>query len=392
MISVQEAITIIENNINIHKTVDKELVEASGYILTQDVLSPINMPPFRQSSMDGYALNLNDVSEYIVVGEVKTGVSNNLVLKENEALRIFTGGRVPDSANTVVIQEQVKTIRGNRISIIKKPTIKTNVRSIGQQIKKNEVALRKGTVLNEAALGFLSGLGIESVAVFAKPSVSILITGDELIQVGQSLKEAQVYDSNSVMLKFALHRLGINDISIAFVPDELGHTKRRIEESLSNFDVTLISGGISVGDYDFVKESLEANNVQQKFYKVNQKPGKPLWFGTKEHKVVFALPGNPASSLTCFYIYVLPALCKMMGHSKIHLKRRKAVTDTIIKNTFAKSLFLKTKVKNGIATPLHGQASSMLHSFVESNALLIVPEDTKEIQIGESVEYIDLDF
>ncbi|MBP2833789.1 molybdopterin molybdotransferase MoeA [Aquimarina sp. U1-2] len=389
MISVNEALAHIEHNIQESAAIAAKLQDAYGCVLASDIHSPIHMPPFRQSAMDGYAMKLTDTNTYRVVGEVSAGASENIVLNNTEAVRIFTGGRVPDDATTVVMQED--TIKNaNQIEITKTPSVGANVRPLGEQLKMGSVALKKGTVLNEARLGFLAGLGIEEVNVFHRPTVHILITGNELKQAGQTLKEGEVYDSNSVTLRFAVQKEGITDITVHHIPDTLEDTIQTISNSIKQADIVLISGGISVGDYDFVESALEADNVNPHFYKVNQKPGKPLWFGTNKSTVVFALPGNPASSLTCFYVYVLPAIRLMMGKHPVHLKRKYARADTDIVNVFSKTLFLKAIVKDDIATPLTGQASSMLKSFALANALLIVPESTSRIRAGEELEYITL--
>lgn len=389
MISVQEALLIIEEQVqkNPHQT--KPLQELLGYILAEDVLSPIDMPPFRQSSMDGYAFTFSSETSFRLIGEVQAGISEDVKINAKEAVRIFTGARVPNDADTVVMQEHVSK-QGTNITIEKFPKQFANVRNQGEQIKKGELALQKGTYLNEAAIGFLAGLGIKELSVYQKPSVGVLVTGNELQDPGKKLEAGQIYDSNSVTLRLALERFGIQKISISFVEDTLDATKKAIHSQLEEHDVVLISGGISVGDYDFVKEALAANQVQEHFYKVNQKPGKPLWFGSKEEKQVFALPGNPASSLTCFYIYVVPALRRIMGYENIHLARRKAKLSATIHNPFQKTRFLKGTVRENVATPLMGQASSMLKSFAISNVLLEVPAQVETIEARETITYIDL--
>lgn len=389
MISVSEALNHIKPHCKPLKMVSKSIENCLGMVLADNVLSLINMPSFKQSSMDGYAFIHLRKKTYKVVGEVPAGSSKNIALKAGEAVRIFTGARVPDDADTVVIQEH--TERDDEVlKISKLPKKGTNVRPLGEQIKQGEVALEKGTILNPASIGFLAGLGIAKVKVYKQPKVSILITGNELQRIGKPLKTGQVYDSNSVTLKLALQRLGVKKVTITHVKDTLKATKKAIEKQLKKSDVVLISGGISVGDYDFVKQALEDNKVKEVFYKVNQKPGKPLWFGHKDKTKVFALPGNPASSLSCFYVYVLPLLKALMGRNDYELPISQAKASIDIKNVHSKTLFLKGQVDNGLATPLTGQASSMLKSFAVSNALLVVPEDVEIIKKGTSINYLQL--
>lgn len=389
MISVSEAIQHIEDYCKPNKVVQKPIQKVRNRILAEDVKSQINMPPFKQSSMDGYAFRYSDKVVYTIVGEIQAGSAVNFVLQEGEAVRIFTGARIPDDADTVVMQEHTSVVE-NVLTIEKLPKLHSNVRPLGEQIKSDTIALKKGTLLNEAAIGFLAGLGVEKVSVYKKPSISILVTGNELKQVGESLEEGQVYDSNSITLKLALRQLGIKNVVIDKVGDTLKATKKAIQKHLKKSDVVLISGGISVGDYDFVKDSLEANGVSEVFYKVNQKPGKPLWFGHKDKQIVFALPGNPASSLSCFYVYVLPLLRAKLGYRNYHLPRIQVKASDSIKNIHGKTLFLKGSIDNNEAIQLTGQASSMLKSFAVSNALLVVPEEVTTVDKGTEITCIKL--
>ncbi|HAV24883.1 MAG TPA: molybdopterin molybdenumtransferase MoeA, partial [Bacteroidetes bacterium] len=312
MISVSQALEQIDKHCFTNKTATKRVQKTMGMVLAADVLSPIFMPPFRQSSMDGYAILHGGSEAYKVIGEVQAGNAENTPLKAGEAVRIFTGARVPDAADTVVMQEHV-TREGDYITVDKMPNKNANVRPLGEQIATGDVALEKGTLLNEASIAFLAGLGIGKVTVYKAPKVSILVTGNELQQLGNKLKEGQVYESNSISLKLALNRIGVKKVKIYSVEDDLKSTTKAVEKCLKKSDLVLISGGISVGDYDFVKQALENNEVEEIFYKVNQRPGKPLWFGLKGDTNVYALPGNPASSLSCFYLYVLPLVKAQMG-------------------------------------------------------------------------------
>ncbi|HEA30889.1 MAG TPA: molybdopterin molybdenumtransferase MoeA [Leeuwenhoekiella sp.] len=390
MITVEDALRRIDEHTALGSKIEISLAEAYGYILAENVLAPISMPPFRQSSMDGYALQWSENKAYTVVGEVQAGIARNSALQRGEAVRIFTGARVPDDADTVIIQEHT-TREAAVLNIDKMPPLKANIRPKGEQVQTGDLVLEEGTVLNEAAIGFLAGLGFHTVPVFEPPKVGILVTGNELQQPGQPLREGQIYESNSITLQMALKCAGIPEVSLERVGDDLGETVNAVKKLLQNCDLLLISGGISVGDYDFVQEALEKNEVHEVFYKINQKPGKPLWFGTQGKKKVFALPGNPASSLTCFYVYVWPALRKIRGVKTYKTKEKTAKLETPIKNPFGKVLFLKATVSDGEARQLGAQASSMLKSFAICNALLIVPADKEVINPGEEIRYIALD-
>jgi molybdopterin molybdotransferase len=318
MISIKDAIQLVKSNCNpLLKEVIKPLEKSGNYRLYKDVYSPIDMPPFRQSAMDGYALNLHNSTNYKLIGEIKAGDDASPILKIGEAIRIFTGSPVPDSANTVIMQEKVSA-NNDTISLEKSAvSINQNIRPKGEQVTKGDLALKKGTKLTPAAIGYLTGLGITEVSVYKKPSIAIVTTGNELVEAGQSLQYGKIYESNSKMLQNALYNLKFYDLTIHKIKDDYDETQSTLNKLINTKDLVLISGGISVGDYDFVGKALQQLNVEQCFYKVMQKPGKPLYFGKKDSTTIFALPGNPAAALTCFYIYVYIALQKMMNRTPI---------------------------------------------------------------------------
>ena len=386
MITVEEAFKRIANHINsTTKSVKKLVINATGFVLSEDVYSPINMPPFRQSAMDGYALYLHNDVNYTLVGEVKAGDGHHPIIKSGEAVRIFTGSAVPDTANTVIMQEKV-TRDGDQLKVAHTVSVNENIRPLGEQIQKGELALKKGTKLSPAAVGYLTTLGIAEVAVFSKPSIAIITTGDELINVGQPLDYGKIYESNSWMLQSALQSLNYNRITLKKVKDDYASTVTAIKKALSENDVVLISGGISVGDYDFVGKALAELEVEEVFYKVKQKPGKPLFFGKKDNTAVFALPGNPASALSCFYIYVYPTLQRLSGEKDFSLNRMIVKSASKYFKKGDRAQFLKAYLKNGKASILEGQSSAMLHTFALANVLVYMPEDVNNILIGDPVE------
>jgi len=391
MISVTEAQKQITQNAKLLDILSVDLNDALGYFLAEDLSAPIDLPSFRQSAMDGYAFIHNGQTELKVVGQVQAGDTAIPELNAGEAIRIFTGAPVPDAADTVVIQEHITRIN-DKLIINTLPDKRANVRPIGEQITAGTAVFKKGHYINEASIGFLAGLGFTGVKVYRKPSVSILTTGNELQKPGTPLKPNHIYESNGIMLKNALARLGITEVQILKAQDTLDATKAAVKNALQASDVVLVSGGISVGDYDFVQEALLSNGVDEHFYKVNQKPGKPLWFGTTGDKSVFGLPGNPASSLTAFYIYVLPHLRKRMGSSSPFLNERKAELTEDINNSIGKTLFLKAGVAGTKITPYTGQASSMLNTYALSNALLVISDKETSLKAGDLVNYIDLNF
>ena len=385
MISVQDAFTVLQNNLTTPLQVDCPLAQARNHILSQDVYSPINMPPFRQSAMDGYALCLFDGLDYEIIGEIKAGDSHCIKLLPGQAIKIFTGAAVPDSAQAVIQIEKV-TEKDGRLHLMEPVKSKTNVRPVGEQISVGDLALEKGILLNAAAIGFLAGLGLTSAKVYKKSRVGIVVTGNELVKPGVSLEYGKVYESNGIMLESALRDAYFENIGLYEVNDDLENTKNTLEKALSANDVVVVSGGISVGDYDFVARALNELKVEILFYKVNQKPGKPLYAGKLKDKIVFALPGNPAACLTCFYVYVLPTLSILSGKAA-NYNQSKPISighDYSVRNT--RSQFLKANIVDDQASVLSHQASSMLNSFSVSNGLIFVPDGTYELKKGDKVE------
>ena len=388
MITINEAIQIVKNASQpLLKTTIKSVDKAGDYVLSKDVLSPIDMPPFRQSAMDGYAINLHNDLSYNLIGEIKAGDPGQLTLKPGDAVRIFTGAAVPDTANTVVMQEKVE-VHNNQIKTKHQPTEHLNIRPLGEQVKQGDLALKKDTKLTPAAIGYLSSLGITNISVYKKPSIALVATGNELVEAGQELSYGKIYESNSKMLQNALYNLKFYDITIHKIEDDYTKTVSQLESIINETDLVIITGGISVGDYDFVGKALKSLNVNELFYKVKQKPGKPLFFGKKEDALIFALPGNPAAALSCFYAYVYISLQKMMNREVLELPRIKAKSVSNFKKKGDRPQFLKAIYNDGHVEVLEGQSSSMLQTFALSNALVYIAEDILKIDQGDVVDVI----
>ncbi len=388
MISVEEAKTLLGSFNPEHKYVKSELACSEGFVLSDNVYSTINMPPFAQSAMDGYALGNGDLSpktKYKVVDEIAAGTNIKKVLKPGECMRIFTGAPVPENCIAVVQQEWIETEKGNVI-LKRGVALGMHIRSPGEQVKMEELAVEKGTLITPATIGFLAMLGVRTVMVYSKPNVEIIVTGNELAAPGQSLKYGQIYESNSQMLRTALAKEGMVGKSSA-VKDNLNDTKEKIEHALEFNDIVVLTGGISVGDHDYVGTALKQLGVKEVFYKVAQKPGKPIFFGTRGNKAVFALPGNPAASLTCFYEYVIPILRMSYGRKDLFLTTLRlplAIGYTI--RSLPRAQFLKAQINNGKVRILEGQSSAMLNTFALSNAQVYVRANTPIVKECELVE------
>lgn len=385
MITVEEALQLVQSNCPRLPSRRQALVESLGCVLSDDVSSPINMPPFRQSAMDGYALNYNSSSTvYAVIGEVPAGSSAEIELSPGEAVRIFTGAKIPDTATTVIQQEWVKQ-EGSEISFEREISDQLNIRAIGEQINKDDLALTKSTVLTPAAIGFLATLGITHVNVVPRPKVSILTTGNELVSPGNELMAGKIYESNSVMLEMALRDQSIQAISIDRVQDDFNATVLSLRKHIEASDLVLVTGGVSVGEYDFVDKALNELGVNEHFHKVKQKPGKPLYYGSKGHTQIFGLPGNPAAAMTCFYMYVLPCIQQMSGKEFKGLKSNRYPLLHSYERKGDRAQFLKSYLdKNGVQI-LGSQSSAMLNSYAESNCLVYLDLTTGVVNQGEEV-------
>ncbi|WP_047418314.1 gephyrin-like molybdotransferase Glp [Cellulophaga sp. Hel_I_12] len=389
MISSEKALALVlSHSSKGFRTREISLSDALDYVLAADVISLIDMPPFRQSAMDGYALKIGETNSYKILGEVQAGGVNSLQLNKGEAVRIFTGAPVPDTADAVVIQEKVR-LKADTILVEDPLQLMMNIRPQGEQIKKAAVALAKGTSIKGTHIGFLAGLGITRIEVAEKPAIAVVVTGNELVPAGQDLAHGKIYESNSAMLIAVLKELGYSNTTVISIKDHFESTKEALRETIEKNDVVIVTGGVSVGDYDFVGKALNAIGVHEIFHKVNQKPGKPMYFGKKEHTAIFGLPGNPAAALTCFYVYVYPLLKKYQGAEDAHLLTilLPLLNDyTVIGGDRAQ--FLKAKISGTGVEILTGQSSAMLSAFGTANAFVFVPEDRIKLEKGEIVKTI----
>ena len=387
MISVTEAKEIINNNTTPLAPVKSALSLADGKVLAEDVYAKADIPAFPQSSMDGYAFSFEGWKKHKkikIVGEVVAGSNENITLEPGNAVRIFTGAAVPTGADTVIMQEKTKT--RNEELIIEDESLQagTSVRPKGSEIKAGALALEKGSTLSPAAIGFLAGIGIAEVKVYPNPSISIIITGNELQLPGRQLEHGQVYESNSFALKAVLKQMQIENVEISYAIDKPEIVASSLQKALRESDIVLLTGGISVGDYDFVLQAATECGVEKLFHKVKQRPGKPLYFGKKNNKLVFGLPGNPASVLTCFYQYVIPAIEKL-SNKKSSLKIMRAPLSKPFQKTASLTHFLKGIYDGNTVKPLDAQESYRLSSFATANCLIQVDEEVTACIEGEFV-------
>ncbi|HAY32579.1 MAG TPA: molybdopterin molybdotransferase MoeA [Ignavibacteria bacterium] len=384
MINFKTAQKIISKNISVLKNpVTVKVTDSLGYVTSEDIKSGTDLPPFNQSNVDGYAVADSGSGQWSIVSEIRAGDHPDFRLKKGEAARVFTGAELPAGTYSVMMQEKVIT-KGDKLYCHGEKIVCGNfIRKRGAQIKKGATALRRGTLINPAVIGFLLSMGIKYVKVYRKPVLSLIVTGDELQEAGAELKEGKVYESNLGLLRGLAVYNGFEIRYTSAARDRKADLKSKVKILLKKSDLLLVSGGVSVGKYDYVNQVLEELNVSKLFYKVSQKPGKPLYFGIKSNSAVFGLPGNPASAFTCFYLYVLPVLKKMSGHKKyLPVWKKLPVKKDIIKE-FNLSWFLRAKYSDDNVMPLDAQASFMLRTLTEANCFIHMPSNKNKIVKGE---------
>lgn len=388
MIPVSEARKLIDENSKGGRGEVLRLIDALDRALSDDVVSPIDTPPFHQSAVDGYAFSFTDwdrKSGLEVAGEVQAGNVYTSEIKRQQAIRIFTGAPVPAGLDTVVMQEKVE-VQGSQIVLIDNSLVAgANVRLQGSQTKAGDVVLKKSHRLTPASISFLASLGITEVPVFAHPHIRIIVTGKELVATGGMINDGQIFESNSFALKTALKAMGISPVSAEIVEDDETLIMEAISRALDS-DIVILTGGASVGLYDLVPSSLAKCGVKEIFHKVKQKPGKPFYFGTYGDVLVFALPGNPAAVLSCFYEYITPAIGKFTGRQ--YQKRLKMILAHDFQRKPGLTQFMKGKTKGNTVFILDHQESYLMNSFAHADALVELEEDREIIMKGDLVNVL----
>lgn len=396
MISVKEAQNLIKRN-TFFPGVRKIQVENSlGYILAQDIKAPISLPVMDNSAMDGYVLRAKDVEAarhgnpvlLKIRGVLKAGDSGHMRLREGEAYQIMTGAPIPIGADTVLTKEAARV--QNRCLVVDHALpLARHIRREGEEIKKGVQVLKRNAVIHPGTIAVLTSLGIRDVKVFKKPRVSVIATGSELVKPGRFLRPGKIYDSNSSMIAASLRDMGIDIVLKKTVRDQPKAIRRVIQKALGLSEAVILLGGVSVGDYDYVKDILKKLGVKTIFWKVKQKPGKPLYFGKRKNTLIFGLPGNPASAYICFYEYVYSALRLMSGFQKPDLLREHVRIENEVKSDPQKSVFLKGKLnqnhQGNTVLALRYQGSHMVSSLHEANGFIVLPQGVAQIERGELV-------
>ena len=386
LLDIHEAKAFVEQLTHTLQPVTMPLQYAFGKILASNVFSPVHVPAFAQSGMDGYAFAFESLGKPLkIAGEQAAGDEHSSYLQPGTAVRIFTGAVVPDGADTVVMQE--KTLVADGYLQVNDEALQrgSNVRVPGSEIAKGDMALAAGVRLTPAAIGFLAGMGVNEVEIIPSPRVSIIVTGNELQDPGTTPQFGKVYESNSFALLAALAQLHITDTRVYKCEDDIDALTSVLNQSVAQSDVVLMTGGVSVGDYDFTVKVSKDCGIEKVFHKLKQRPGKPLFFGIKDRVLFFGLPGNPASVLTCFYEYVLVALEKLTLQP-MQLKKLKVPLSTAYKKSAGLTHFLKGMFDGEQVHLPDGQESYKLHSYATANCLVVIPDPATTIEAGDEVE------
>lgn len=374
------------------------LAQALGRALGEEIVAPHNVPPFDNSGMDGFAVRAVDtvdagpntpvrlkIAQTIPAGTLGTGA-----LGPDEAAKIMTGAPIPGGADSVV-QAEVTEERGDTVLIYEPAKRGRNIRKAGEDVSAGERVLRPGAVLAPAEIGMLASFGMPEVQVHRLPRVAIVSTGSELVEVDEPLNAGQIHNSNSYSLRAQCQQLGIEPAVLGIVPDNYEATKRLMQEGLT-YDVLVTSGGVSVGQFDFVKEVQDELGVQRRLWGVAMKPGKPLAFGVRGDTLVFGLPGNPVSTMVSFELFVRPAILRLMGYRKSTRPPYSAVMAEDVSNSDGRMYVVRVRAwREGSvwhASSTGAQGSGMIRSMVGANGLAFIPGGPRGVRAGEEVEFL----
>ncbi|MBQ0829430.1 molybdotransferase-like divisome protein Glp [Streptomyces tagetis] len=422
--TVEDHLDDILSTVRPLEPIELNLLDAQGCVLVDDVTVPVSLPPFDNSSMDGYAVRVADVAgaseEYPaaleVVGDVAAGAAEELRVGPGQAARIMTGAPLPPGAETVVPVEwtdgglgggPVDGMRARSLApegaegqvLVHRPAGPgAHVRSAGDDVRAGDLALEAGTVLGPPQISLLAAIGRGRVRVHPRPRVVVLSTGSELVQPDEELAHGQIYDSNSFALTAAARDAGAIAYRVGAVADDADTLRSTIEDQLVRADLLVTTGGVSVGAYDVVKEALAHVGDEDEpgggvdFRKLAMQPGKPQGFGSvgPDHTPLLALPGNPVSSYVSFELFVRPAIRTLMGLPDVHRPRTTATlaAEKALTSPRGRRQFLRATCADGTATPVGGAGSHLVAALARADALIVVPEDVEAVEPGAEVEVV----
>lgn len=393
LISIDDALALIQSTPSALTVEQLPLTECLNRYLAQDVYSGVDLPTFSQSAVDGYAIcssseNLQD-SVFEVIGEIKAGSELDHQLLQGQAIRIFTGGKIPIGTTHVARQEIVKIESNNKIRLVEHIQQEADIRFAGEEIQLGQKIAECGQKINIGALAALSMIGVRSIAVYRLPKVAVLVTGDEVAETPEDLKAGKVFDANGPLLKAWFEDYGI-EVNILHIADESQRVTQCFNQLKQQYDVIITTGGVSVGDYDFVRPCSFDAGFEQIFWKVKQKPGKPLFFAQyieDEHRCfLLGLPGNPAAVYVCMQIYGKVLLDALQNQDQSANWFSGTLTHELKSDARERFLRMQAYYEHGQLKlkSLAKQQSHMLSNLMQANCLVRVPANTK-LEIGQEL-------
>lgn len=367
------------------------LADAMGKVLAEDILSPINVPPFANSAMDGYALRSADLEQtdtLEMVGKSFAGIPFDGICQSGQCIRIMTGAELPAGTDTVIMQEETE-VDGNSIRFTVKAPCGDNVRPIGDDVAQGDVVVAKGNRITAREMPLLASLGIATLPVFVRPMVAFFSTGDELRSVGEPLEAGQIYDSNRYGIRALLEKFGCDVMDLGVIPD-CPEKLREAFQTATQADVLITSGGVSVGEADYTKDILDEQG-QIGFWKIAMKPGKPFAFGTINNTWFCGLPGNPVSAMVTLYQLVQPMLAKLSGHSHYQPpKRLKAKATSVFKKRpgradYQRGIYQINEDGQLEVATTGNQGSGAFSSMHHANCFVVLEQERGRVVPGEDV-------
>lgn len=388
MIPFEESVSIVINSAITLEEESVPLQEACGRVLYRDVSSDIDIPPFNKSAMDGYACRSEDIGRPLkVIETIPAGYTPQKTVGDGECSKIMTGGIVPEGSDCVVMIEHTE-IKDDLV-IVNKKSSDRNICYKAEDIQKGDRVLQKGTLVTPAEIAVLASVGCDPVPVSRKPVLGIIATGNELVQPSQEPKSAQIRNSNSYQLYSQIEQAGCKPVYLGIIEDSPEAIGAAIDQNISNVDIFLLSGGVSMGEFDYVPGVLQEKGFRLLFQKVAIKPGKPTVFGKKENKFVFGMPGNPVSTFIIFEMLVKPFCYKLMGANYSYKMVKAKLAETIKRKKSERLSFIPVVVnKNGEIGLVKYHGSAHIHSLTKANGILSIPVSVNEIKAGESVSVI----